>query len=56
MIGNAVPVNLAKFVGQAINKYIANTHQNRCLEIKFDKWEHEKRLAWCASEPIEYSY
>lgn len=53
MIGNAVPVNLAKFVGEAINKYIASPHQNRNMEIDFDNWELEGRLAWCASEPIE---
>jgi DNA (cytosine-5)-methyltransferase 1 len=53
MIGNAVPVNLAKFVATAIAKYIATPHQNRNLEIDFDSWELEERLAWCASEPQE---
>jgi len=53
MIGNAVPVNLAKFVATAIAKYIATPHQNRNLEIDFDSWELEERLAWCASEPLE---
>ena len=53
MIGNAVPVNLAKFVGEAINKYVASPHQNRSLELDFEKWELEDRLAWCASEPME---
>ena len=53
MIGNAVPVNLAKFVATAIAKYIATPHQNRNLEIDFDRWELEERLAWCASEPLE---
>jgi DNA (cytosine-5)-methyltransferase 1 len=52
MIGNAVPVNLAKFVASAINKYIASPHTNRNLEIDFENWEIEDRLAWCASEPL----
>ena len=56
MIGNAVPVNLAKFVGDAINKYIASPHQNRNMELDFDNWEVEERLAWCASEPLEDRY
>ena len=56
MIGNAVPVNLAYFVATAINKYIASPHQNPSLEIDFDNWELEERLAWCASEPIEDRY
>jgi hypothetical protein len=53
MIGNAVPVNLAKFVASAITKYIASPHLNRSLEIDFDNWKPEERLAWCASEPLE---
>lgn len=53
MIGNAVPVNLAKFVGEAINKYIASPHQSRNLELDFDNWKVEDRLAWFASEPLE---
>lgn len=53
MIGNAVPVNLAKFVGDAINKYLVSPHQQRNMEIDFDNWEVEDRLAWCANEPIE---
>lgn len=52
MIGNAVPVNLAKFVATAITKYIASPHQQRSLEIDFDNWELEDRLAWRASEPL----
>lgn len=52
MIGNAVPVNLAKFVATAITKYIASPHHQRNLEIDFDNWELEDRLAWCASEPL----
>lgn len=54
MIGNAVPVNLAKFVATAITKYIASPHKQRNLEIDFDNWEPEERLAWCASEPLNY--
>ena len=53
MIGNAVPVNLAKFVATAITKYIASPHQHRNLEIDFDKWELEDRLTWYASESQE---
>lgn len=53
MIGNAVPVNLAKFVGEAINKYLASPHQNRSLEIDFEQWETEERLACYASEPFD---
>ena len=53
MIGNAVPVNLAKFVGEAINKYLAAPHHQRNMEIDFEQWEPEKRLACYASEPIE---
>ena len=52
MIGNAVTVNLAKFVATAITKYIASPHKHRSLEIDFDNWELEDRLAWCASEPL----
>lgn len=53
MIGNAVPVNLAKFVGEAINKYLADPHHQRNLEIDFGQWESVERLAYYASEPIE---
>ncbi len=53
MIGNAVPVNLAKFVGEAINKYLAAPHHQRNMEIDFEQWEPEKRLTCYASEPIE---
>lgn len=38
MIGNAVPVNLAKFVGEAINKYRMNPNRNCNLEIDFNQW------------------
>lgn len=53
MIGNAVPVNLAKFVGEAINKYLADPHHQRNMEIDFEQWDPEERLACYASEPIE---
>ena len=52
MIGNAVPVNLAKFVATAITKYIASPHQHRFLEISYDNKELEERLAWCASDSL----
>ena len=53
MIGNAVPVNLAKFVGEAINKYLDDPHHHRNLVIDFEQWKPEERLASYASEPIE---
>ena len=37
MIGNAVPVNLAKFVATAIMKYICNPYQHRNLVLDFDR-------------------
>lgn len=52
MIGNAVPVNLAKFVGNAINNYLAQPHMTRNLEIDFEGWEPQERLAAYASEPM----
>ena len=52
MIGNAVPVNLAKFVATAIVKYLNNPHHNRNLEIDFEQWEQEDRLMHYASEPV----
>lgn len=51
MIGNAVPVNLAKFVGNAINKYLAQPHFERNLEIDFESRNPQERLACYASEP-----
>jgi hypothetical protein len=53
MIGNAVPVNLAKFVANAIIKYMENPHMERNLEIDFECWQPEQRIAAYASEPIE---
>ncbi|MBR1469519.1 MAG: DNA cytosine methyltransferase [Prevotella sp.] len=56
MIGNAVPVNLAKFVATAITKYIAAPHLQRNMEIDFEHWEPEERLVYYASEPLgEYN-
>ena len=52
MIGNAVPVNLACFVGNAINKYLAQPHFERHLEIDYEQWEPSARLVCYASEPI----
>ena len=53
MIGNAVPVNLAKFVADAINKYHAQPHLRRNLEIDFEQWDPQARMALYASEPLE---
>ncbi|MBR5633623.1 MAG: DNA cytosine methyltransferase [Prevotella sp.] len=53
MIGNAVPVNLAKFVATAIIKYLASPHQYRNIEIDFEHRELEERLACYASDPLE---
>ncbi len=50
MIGNAVPVNLAKFVASAIKKYLDNPHNQRNMEIDFDNWDPEERLLHYASE------
>ncbi len=51
MIGNAVPVNLAKYVATAIAKYLAKPHFNRNIEIDFEQWATEDRLMYYASEP-----
>lgn len=53
MIGNAVPVNLAKFVANAINKYLSQPHLRRNLEIDFEHLETQDRLALYVSEPFE---
>lgn len=56
MIGNAVPVNLAKYVAEAIKKYIENPHHKRNLEIDYELWEPSYRLNYYASEPpIDHS-
>ena len=52
MIGNAVPVNLGTFVATAITKYLASPHLHRNMEIDFEQWDTEQRLACYASEPI----
>lgn len=51
MIGNAVPVNLAKFVGNAIMSYLNSPHLERHLEIDFEQWDPKTRIAAYASEP-----
>ncbi len=56
MIGNAVPVNLAKFVGMAIQKYLKQPHQYRNLEIDYTNTSLEKRLIYYASEPQNLTY
>ena len=53
MIGNAVPVNLAKYVGNAINKYLVQPHLRRNLEIDFEQRNPQELLASYASEPRE---
>lgn len=50
MIGNAVPVKLAEFVANAILYYIEVPHQHRELEIDFENWQIEDRLAAYASD------
>lgn len=55
MIGNAVPVNLAKFVANAINKYLRQPHYQRNLEIDFENRNQEELLARYVSEPIPKS-
>ena len=51
MVGNAVPVNLAKFIGESINRYLDNPHKNRTMVIDYQQLNTEERLAWLASEP-----
>lgn len=53
MIGNAVPVNLAKHVGNSINKYLAQPHLRRNLEIDFERRDPQDLLVFYASEPRE---
>lgn len=50
MIGNAVPVNLANFVANAIKKYLNKPHYQRSLEIDFENQNIEQRLARYVSE------
>jgi len=51
MIGNAVPVNLAKFVANAISKYLSHPHYQRSLEIDFENQGQEELMARYVSEP-----
>lgn len=51
MIGNAVPVNLAMFVANAIKNYLESPHYRRSLELDFEQLGTEKRLLYYASEP-----
>lgn len=51
MVGNAVPVNLAKFVGESINRYLDNPLKDRTMVIDYQQLNTEERLAWLASEP-----
>ena len=56
MIGNAVPVNLAKYVGESINRYLRNPHRHRHMTIDYQQLNVEERLAWLASEPLGTQY
>lgn len=49
MIGNAVPVNLAKFVGEAINSYLASPHRHRTMSINFEQQNTTTPRAYTAS-------
>lgn len=51
LIGNAVPVKLAEYVANSINKYLAQPHRERNLEIDFQNFLLKDRLAAYASEP-----
>ena len=51
MIGNAVPVNLAKFVALSIKEYLDNPHKKRNLELDFNNLNQEELLAYYVSEP-----
>ena len=52
MIGNAVPVKLAEYVATSIKKYLEEPHRERNLEIDFQQFLLEDRLAAYISEPI----
>lgn len=52
MIGNAVPVKLAEYVATSIKKYLEEPHRERNLEIDFQQFLLEDRLAVYISEPI----
>lgn len=51
MIGNAVPVNLAKHVAESIQNYLDSPHENRNLIIDYTNICLEDRLAHYVSEP-----
>ena len=52
MIGNAVPVKLAEYVATSIKKDLKEPHRERNLEIDFQQFLLEDRLAAYISEPI----
>ena len=52
MIGNAVPVKLADYVATSIKKDLKEPHRERNLEIDFQQFLLEDRLAAYISEPI----
>ena len=52
MIGNAVPVKLAEYVAKSIIKYLSQPHKERNLEIDFQNYQLNDRLAAYASEPV----
>lgn len=52
MIVNAVPVKLAEYVATSIKKYLEEPHRERNLEIDFQQFLLEDRLAAYISEPI----
>ena len=56
MIGNAVPVNLAFFVANAVNMYLSQPHLCRNLEIDFDNRQTQDRLACYVSEESDDKY
>lgn len=56
MIGNAVPVNLAKYVAMSIVKYLNAPHFQRNLEIDYELRPTQERLVCYASEPRKNNY
>jgi len=53
MVGNAVPVNLARHVANSIIKYISQPHYKRNLEIDYELQDLREKLTLFASEPLE---
>lgn len=51
MIGNAVPVNLAKFVGETIKKYLANPLLYKSEHSNSLQYDSDKAVSLVASEP-----